>query len=47
MGEYNKVSLKGRESISLALSNKKYSITTEQALRRLKILGFSAEDKPI
>lgn len=32
---------------SLAQPNKKYPLTTEQALRRLKVLGFTIEDTPI
>lgn len=32
---------------SLAQPNKKYPLTTEQALRRLKTLGFTIEDAPI
>lgn len=32
---------------SLAQPSKRYPLTTEQALRRLKILGFTIEDAPI
>jgi hypothetical protein len=32
---------------SLAAPNKKYPLTTEQALRRLRILGFTINDAPI
>lgn len=32
---------------SLCPSNKRYPLTTEQALRRLKILGFTIKDAPI
>lgn len=32
---------------SLALPNKRYPLTTEQALRRLRILGFTIEDASI
>lgn len=32
---------------SLCLPNKHYPLTTEQALRRLKILGFTIKDAPI
>lgn len=32
---------------SLAQPNKRYPLTTEQALRRLKILGFTIDDAPI
>ena len=37
----------GNEFHSLAIPNGKKALTTEQALRRLKILGFSIQDKPI
>lgn len=37
----------GNEFHSLAIPNSKKVLTTEQALRRLKILGFSIQDKPI
>ena len=32
---------------SLSLPNKRYPLTTEQALRRLKVLGFTINDTPI
>ncbi|MDO5397714.1 MAG: hypothetical protein Q4G33_07270 [bacterium] len=32
---------------SLCPPNKRYPLTTEQALRRLKILGFTIKDAPI
>ncbi len=32
---------------SLCLPNRRYPLTTEQALRRLKILGFTIKDAPI
>ncbi len=32
---------------ALSLPNDRYALTTEQALRRLKILGFTREDKPV
>jgi hypothetical protein len=32
---------------SLSQSNKRYQLTTEQALRRLKVLGFTINDAPI
>lgn len=32
---------------SLCPPNKRYPITTEQALRRLRVLGFTIKDKPI
>ena len=37
----------GNQFHSLALPSSKYPIATEQALRRLKILGFTMEDEPI
>lgn len=37
----------GDEFHSMAVPNKKRPITTEQALRRLKILGFTIEDEVI
>lgn len=37
----------GNQFHSLALPNNRYPLTTEQALRRLKILGFTLEDEPI
>jgi len=37
----------GNKFHSLALPSSSYPLTTEQALRRLKILGFSIEDEPI
>ncbi len=37
----------GYEFHSLALPNKNKPLTTEQALRRLKILGFTIDDAPI
>ncbi len=37
----------GNEFHSLAMPNNKHPLTTEQALRRLKILGFTINDVPI
>jgi hypothetical protein len=37
----------GKTFHSLAQPNKRYPLTTEQALRRLKILGFTINDTPI
>ena len=37
----------GNEFHSLAIPSSKKALTTEQALRRLKILGFSIQDEPI
>jgi len=37
----------GNNFHSLSLPSKKQPITTEQALRRLKILGYTIDDKPI
>lgn len=37
----------GNEFHSLAIPNNKHPLTTEQALRRLKILGFTIQDEPI
>lgn len=37
----------GKEFHSMATPNAKQPLTTEQALRRLKILGFTMEDDPI
>lgn len=37
----------GNEFHSLAMPNKRTPLTTEQALRRLKNLGFTIEDEPI
>ncbi len=37
----------GNSFHSLALPSSRYPLTTEQALRRLKILGFTIEDEPI
>ena len=37
----------GNEFHCLSIPNGKKSLTTEQALRRLKILGFSIQDEPI
>lgn len=37
----------GNEFHSLSIPNKKKTLTTEQALRRLKLLGFNINDEPI
>ena len=37
----------GNEFHSLAIPSNKAPLTTEQALRRLKYLGFTIEDEPI
>jgi len=37
----------GNEFHSLSIPNNKKPLTTEQALRRLKLLGFTIEDEPI
>lgn len=37
----------GQTFHSLAQPNKRYPLTTEQALRRLKVLGFTVNDAPI
>ena len=37
----------GNEFHSLSIPNNKKTLTTEQALRRLKILGFTINDEPI
>ena len=37
----------GNQFHSLALPSKRYPLTTEQALRRMKILGFTIEDESI
>lgn len=37
----------GKEFHSLAIPTNKAPLTTEQALRRLKYLGFTIEDEPI
>lgn len=37
----------GNEFHSLSIPNKRHPLTTEQALRRLKILGFTIQDEPI
>ena len=37
----------GQAFHSLSQTNKRYPLTTEQALRRLKVLGFSINDTPI
>ena len=37
----------GNEFHSLSVPNNKKPLTTEQALRRLKLLGFTLNDEPI
>jgi len=37
----------GLEFHSLSVPTKKYPLTTEQALRRLYVLGFDVNDAPI
>lgn len=37
----------GNEFHSLSIPNNKKTLTTEQALRRLKLLGFTINDEPI
>ena len=37
----------GNEFHSLSVPNNKKPLTTEQALRRLKLLGFTINDEPI
>lgn len=37
----------GKEFHSMAVPNNKHPMTTERALRRLKMLGFTINDAPI
>ena len=37
----------GNEFHSLSIPNNKKPLTTEQALRRLKLLGFTIKDEPV
>lgn len=47
IGQQNEDGTWGCEFHSLAVPNNKLPLTTEQALRRLKMLGFTIQDEPI